>query len=111
MLLFDVNLFHAPSNKPGGWFYVGVPNKKRLLGYLGSFDASMWQKVVWNLKDYVDRLRGSFENVLGAHAGFEGKELITLLESHFIKTQLLSEEYFRLKYGGCLPQSLLDLLL
>src|SRR5579884_2365495 len=25
--------------QPGGWFYVGVPNRTRLLGYLGSFDA------------------------------------------------------------------------
>lgn len=26
--------------RPGAWFYVGVPNSRRLVGYLGSFDAT-----------------------------------------------------------------------
>ena len=28
--------------RPGGWFYVGVPNRHRLVGYLGSHDATLW---------------------------------------------------------------------
>jgi ubiquinone/menaquinone biosynthesis C-methylase UbiE len=26
--------------RPGAWFYVGVPNRTRLVGYVGSFDAT-----------------------------------------------------------------------
>ncbi len=94
-----------------GWFYVGVPNKKRLLGYVGSYDATLWQKVYWNVVDYGDRLRGRFENRLGAHAGFEGKELMKLLGAHFAENRLLTEEYLRFKYGARLPKPLLDALL
>ena len=36
--------------QPGGWFYVGVPNKSRLIGYMGSFDATPWQKLSWTSK-------------------------------------------------------------
>lgn len=95
----------------GGWVYVGVPNKARLLGYVGAFDATWKQKIAWNLKDYSMRLTGRFENDLGAHAGFEGKELVRLLDAHFRSTQLLTQEYFRLKYGSRLPSLVLDLLL
>lgn len=28
--------------RPGGWFYMGVPDSRRLVGYLGSFDATTW---------------------------------------------------------------------
>ncbi|MGH9437774.1 MAG: class I SAM-dependent methyltransferase, partial [Terriglobia bacterium] len=38
---------------PGGWFYAGVPNRTRLVGYLGSFDASTWQKIAWNAEDWL----------------------------------------------------------
>jgi SAM-dependent methyltransferase len=95
----------------GGWFYVGVPNKKRLLGYLGSYDATLWQKVYWNLIDYSYRLRGRFENELGAHAGFEGKDLVRLLANHFPDVKLLTEEYLRFKYAGRMPKRFLDGLL
>jgi SAM-dependent methyltransferase len=95
----------------GGWFYVGVPNKKRLLGYLGSYDATLWQKVYWNLVDYGYRLRGRFENRLGAHAGFEGQELMELLGAHFADNRLLTEDYLRFKYGARLPKPILDTLL
>ena len=36
--------------RPGGWFYVGAPNKTRLVGYLGAFGASSQQKLAWNLR-------------------------------------------------------------
>lgn len=57
--------------RPGAWFYVGVPNRTRLLGYVGSFDATFWQKIAWNVLDYSNRIRGRFKNELGAHAGFD----------------------------------------
>lgn len=97
--------------RPRGWFYVGVPNRTRLLGYVGSFDATPWQKVYWNLIDYAHRLRGRFRNELGAHAGFDAAELVGVLESHFTDVQLLTPEYLRFKYGGRMPKPILRLLL
>jgi SAM-dependent methyltransferase len=97
--------------RPGGWFYVGVPNKSRAVGYLGSADATTWQKITWNLVDWKARLRGRFENELGAHAGFTRAELSKLLTERFANIQLLTEEFIRFKYGGRLPPPLLNLLL
>lgn len=97
--------------RPGAWFYVGVPNKSRLLGYLGSFDATTWQKFTWNAQDYLARLRGCFRNEAGAHAGFEAKELASLLKEYFSDVELLTEEYLRFKYTDRLPKPLLNFLL
>jgi SAM-dependent methyltransferase len=97
--------------RPGAWLYVGVPNKSRLVGYLGSFDATTWQKITWNLTDWKARLLGRFDNELGAHAGFERFELIHLLEEHFTNVQLLTEEFVRFKYAARLPKPVLDFLL
>jgi SAM-dependent methyltransferase len=97
--------------RPGGWFYVGVPNKSRAVGYLGSADATTWQKITWNLADWKARLGGRFENALGAHAGFARAELSKLLTARFANVQLLTEEFIRFKYAGRLPRALLDLLL
>jgi ubiquinone/menaquinone biosynthesis C-methylase UbiE len=95
----------------GGWFYVGVPNRHRLAGYLGSHDATLRQKLTWNLVDYGTRLRGRFRNEYGAHAGFTSQELLNLLNAYFTNVQLLTEDYVRSKYGGRLPRPLLNLLL
>ena len=81
------------------------------MGYLGSFDATTWQKIAWNLKDWRARARGRFRNDLGAHAGFERRELATLLEERFGDVRLLTEEFLRYKYGDSLPRLALDLLL
>lgn len=97
--------------RPGGWFYLGVPNKSRLVGYLGSFDATTWQKITWNLTDWKARLLGRFENELGAHAGFKRLELIHLLQERFTNVQLLTEEFVRFKYAARLPTPVLDFLL
>lgn len=97
--------------RPGGWFYLGVPNRKRLVGYLGSADATTWQKITWNLTDWKARLGGKFENELGAHAGFEREELRKLLAARFASVQLLTEEFIRYKYARRLPKTVLDLLL
>jgi ubiquinone/menaquinone biosynthesis C-methylase UbiE len=97
--------------RPGGWFYIGVPNKSRLVGYLGSFGATPWQKLAFNLRDYYHRLHGRFENRLGAHAGYRAGELLALLGERFSSVDLLTEEYLRFKYGGRRPRFLLDLLL
>ena len=97
--------------RPAGWFYLGVPNKSRAVGYLGSADATTWQKITWNLADWGARLRGRFKNELGAHAGFTGAELSKLLTERFTNVQLLTEEFIRFKYAGRLPPSLLNVLL
>lgn len=97
--------------RPGAWFYVGVPNRTRLLGYLGSMDVTPWQKFAWNLVDYRERLLGRFKNELGAHAGFDAKELESLLRAYFIQVEMLTEAYQRFKYGNRLPKRALDLLL
>lgn len=97
--------------KPGGWFYVGVPNRTRLVGYLGSFDATAWQKITWNLQDWAARIRGRFRNESGAHAGFDRSELLQLLRARFDRVELLTEEFVRFKYAGRLPRVILDGLL
>ena len=96
---------------PGGWFYMGVPNRSRLIGYVGAFGPSTWQKVAFNLRDFYHRLIGKFENRLGAHAGFSASELQNLLGQYFATTTLITEPYLRFKYGGRLPKLCLDLLL
>jgi SAM-dependent methyltransferase len=97
--------------RPGGWFYVGVPNRTRLLGYVGSFDATLWQKIAWNILDYSNRIRGRFKNELGAHAGFDRKELEGLLRMYFDRVEILTEKYLRFKYGRRLPHWTLNFLL
>jgi len=97
--------------RPGGWFYLGVPNRTRIFGYLGSFDTTMWQKIAWNLNDWSARLRGKFRNEQGSHAGFERKELADMLADRFRSVRFLTEEYIRFKYGGRMPRPLLNLLL
>ncbi len=97
--------------RPGAWFYVGVPNRTRLVGYVGSFDATAWQKITWNVMDYSNRIRGRFKNELGAHAGFDRKELERLLGMYFEGVELLTEKYLRFKYAGRLPRWALNFLL
>jgi SAM-dependent methyltransferase len=97
--------------RPDGWFYLGVPNRSRVVGYLGSSDASAWQKLTWNLTDYRARLLGRFENKSGAHAGFRRQELVGLLRSYFGEVELLTEAYLRFKYAGRVPKPMLNFLL
>ena len=97
--------------RPGAWFYVGVPNRTRLLGYVGSFDATTWQKIAWNAMDYSSRIRGRFKNELGAHAGFDRNELEGMLGIYFEEIELLTEKYLRFKYAGQVPRGVLNFLL
>jgi SAM-dependent methyltransferase len=97
--------------RPGGWLYAGVPNRTRILGYIGSFDASPWQKLVWNLKDWKARLAGNFRNEAGAHAGFDQNEFTSLLGRYFTDVQLITEEFLRFKYAHRIPITILDLVL
>nr|WP_299026750.1 methyltransferase domain-containing protein [uncultured Thermanaerothrix sp.] len=89
--------------RPGGLLYIGTPNRHRIIGYVGSYGASLQQKIAWNLKDYVDRLRGKFRNELGAHAGFSRRELQELLAAHFSDVQWLTKDYLWFKYSAKIP--------
>jgi ubiquinone/menaquinone biosynthesis C-methylase UbiE len=94
--------------RPGGLIYVGTPNRHRAVGYLGSFGTTTMQKLQWNLSDYRSRLMNRFRNELGAHAGFSEKELSSLLGARFTDIRVLTSDYLQFKYGGRLPQPLLQ---
>jgi SAM-dependent methyltransferase len=83
---------------PGGAFCVGTPNKKRLIGYLGS-DTSWRNKLAWNLADYSCRLRGRWENIY-AHAGYYADELLLRCELHFGTAQAVSDDYYGAAYAS-----------
>ncbi|OKO87296.1 hypothetical protein AC629_14510 [Bradyrhizobium sp. NAS80.1] len=84
---------------PGGAFCVGTPNKKRLIGYLGS-DTSWRNKLAWNLADYSCRLRGRWENIYGAHAGYYADELLLRCQLHFGAAQAVSDDYYSAVYAS-----------
>lgn len=89
---------------------MGVPNKSKIIGYLGSYDATFWQKIAWNIQDWLAKFQGRFENELGAHASFTRKELKALLKYYFTETQFVTEDYFRKKYSGRIPARILNFL-
>ena len=81
-----------------GALWVGTPNRSRLLGYLGSRDASARDKVVWNLTEWRERIQGRFRNELGAHAGFTTSELCELLAPEFRDVEDETGAYYELLY-------------
>jgi len=84
--------------RPAGGFWIGTPNRSRLVGYLGSRDASARHKVLWNVNEWWTRLRGRFRNELGAHAGFTSREMRALLESEFDVVENETSAYYALLY-------------
>ncbi len=86
--------------KPGGGFWIGTPNKERLVGYIGGKNTSVSEKIRWNILDWRMRLTGKFENKLGAHAGFTRKELGDMLRSVFTIVDDRTLEYFTTIYSG-----------
>ena len=84
--------------KTGGGFWIGTPNKSRIVGYIGGKNTSFLQKVRWNLMDWKARLSGKFENEAGAHAGFTSTELEKLLSEVFSKTDERTALYFLTVY-------------
>jgi len=84
---------------PHGTFMVGTPNRLRLLGYLGSRDATLAQKIVWNATEWVQRARGHFTNEHGAHAGFSPPELMAALLEPFSTVRDVSVDYYRELYA------------
>ena len=81
-----------------GGFWIGTPNRSRLVGYVGSRDTSAREKILWNLADWKARIRGRFRNELGAHAGFTGDELRRLLRASFREVEEETTAYYALLY-------------
>lgn len=101
--------------KPGGWLFVGTPNRHRLISSIGAHEQSEWKptlanKLGDNLRDWKDRLTGRFENRFGAHAGFSHQELDNLLAQHFTERTWLTREYIAFKYASSRLSALLPLV-
>jgi ubiquinone/menaquinone biosynthesis C-methylase UbiE len=90
---------HRVLKKTGG-FWIGTPNKSRVVGYIGGKNTSLAEKIKWNLADWRARLAGRFENRLGAHAGFTAAELYRLLSEVFSATSDQTKTYFREVYAN-----------
>ncbi|MFD2270395.1 class I SAM-dependent methyltransferase [Undibacterium arcticum] len=85
--------------KPKGGYLIGTPNRSRLLGYLGSTNTPLADKVRWNMADWKARLGGEFHNELGAHAGYTRDELQAELDRVFTLTESITSEYYLRLYG------------
>ena len=79
---------------PGGGWCVGTPNRSRLIGYLGSKDATLVEKLRWNMADWSMMLRGRFRNEFGAHAGFTAGELSGELKTTFGDAIDITRDYY-----------------
>jgi SAM-dependent methyltransferase len=84
--------------KGGGIAYFGVPNKSRMISAFGTPYQSLRFKIWQNIRDWKYRLMGKFDNRLGAHAGFDEKELEGLLKTHFEKVICVTDRYYYYKW-------------
>jgi hypothetical protein len=83
--------------KTEGVFFIGVPNRNRLLGYISS-NHTLKEKVLWNFNDYKYRIKGKFRNEFGAHAGFTQNELLVELKELFCVVKNVTKLYFNELY-------------
>ena len=84
---------------PGGVLFIGFPNKKRWLAYVGtSQKATVMDKILWNLNDLKFKMQHRFENRFGAHAGFSQKEFTSDASKFFSKIVAVREPYLITKY-------------
>lgn len=80
-----------------GIFYLGVPNRDRIVGYFGMKHRSLWQKITSNIRDWQKRLKNQWQNP-SAHAGFSQYELEALLSLYFKKIFPVSKYYYMKKW-------------
>lgn len=80
--------------KPGGGYMIGTPNRSRMVGYLGSKNTTIFEKMRWNMEDWKARLAGTFRNEDGAHAGFIEDELREKLSCIFSTAESITLEYY-----------------
>ena len=93
--------------RPGGYLFLGTPNRLRVVGYLGSENATLKDKVWWNILDWKARLQGKFKNEFGAHAGFGSQELKNTLMRQFPRVEDLTLKYYLRLYQRFTPMLLL----
>ncbi|QOJ20069.1 MAG: methyltransferase domain-containing protein [Gammaproteobacteria bacterium] len=86
--------------RPAGGWMIGTPNSKRIVGYLGSKDASVTAKLKWNFADWNAKLHGRFRNELGAHAGYTKEELRGELANVFSTVSDITLDYYRDVYSS-----------
>ena len=86
--------------KKGGGFWIGTPNRSRILGYVGGKETSFGEKIRWNIMDWRARLYGRFRNEFGAHAGFTSSELFEMLSSVFPVVEEVTPTYFSTIYAN-----------
>jgi SAM-dependent methyltransferase len=84
--------------KKDGGFMIGTPNRNRLIGYLGSKNATFLQKVMWNGSDWRARVSGKFRNEYGAHAGYSLEELRSELAAVFGTVNDVTPAYYQRIY-------------
>lgn len=82
----------------GGAYCIGTPNRLRVVGYLGSREATYAQKLAWNAADLGAKIRGRFRNEYGAHAGFSSRELRGMLERVFGEATEITLPYYLAVY-------------
>jgi SAM-dependent methyltransferase len=85
--------------RDGGSYFIGTPNRSRIIGYLGGKVGTIKEKILYNLWDWKHRIAGSFRNEFGAHAGFTAAELRELIEDSLPDPIEVSHEYYRALYG------------
>ncbi len=89
---------------PDGTVFLGFPNRNRIIAYAGTHTGeTLFQKVKWNLNDYLDRIRGRFENELGAHAGFAQSDFVHRCSRLFGSIVPLRNSYMIRKYRRVEP--------
>lgn len=96
--------------KEGGGFWIGTPNRTRLVGYIGAKEGSLKDKLVWNIADWRAQATGRFKNELGAHAGFSSDELFGMLSDTFSEVHDQTALYYRTIYQGSSYRSLFRLI-
>jgi SAM-dependent methyltransferase len=83
-----------------GSYFIGTPNRTRLVGYLGSQGTSLRKKILWNANDWGARLRGKFRNECGAHAGYTCAELESELCAAIGPARNMTLPYYMKVYAG-----------
>lgn len=83
--------------KPGGAFWIGTPNRSRILGNIGR-DQPLMTKIKRNVKVWHARIKGRFKNEYGQHAGFTEQELLAIINATSLNAKPVSNEYYQLIY-------------
>lgn len=81
----------------GGTFFIGTPNKQRIIAYYKSA-PSIRKAIVWNIADWRARFRGRFANEYGAHAGYTLGQLLRRCENAFGQAIGITDDYYVLNY-------------